>query len=274
MPTTSDKFKSHLRSGFGWEPEFPDHRDFRLSQMPKLRPATDPGPPSFSLRDYCSPVRNQLNIGSCVGFSTCAAVELLRRRDADEHSTIYSPLFAYYYARIEDGLEWKNIDAGAYIRDSMKVAARIGVCPESRYLYKPQRFKEQPPPSAVKEARRWKTGAYYACNSTSEIMRAIASGFPVVGGFSCFANMFTEEVDRTGHVPMPEGGFEGGHAVCFISYDTEARRFGFKNSWSEEWGDAGFGTLPFDFINDGLADDFWCLTQESPDTRQDRDLAA
>lgn len=259
------------RKGFGWEPEFPDHRDFKLSAAPRVAKATIPT--TFSMREFCSPVRDQGRLGSCVGFSICAAIELLRRRDADEHSTIYSPLFAYYHARVADGLEWKGVDAGAYIRDGAKIAAKIGVPPESKWKYDISRFAETPHKTAMKEAARWKSGPYYRCTMLDEIIRAIATGYPVVGGFSCFENLFRPEVDRSGDIPMPSGSFQGGHAVCFVGYDLNTRRLILRNSWGESWGSGGYGTLPFDYVTEGLATDFWAISSESPETRQDRPLS-
>jgi hypothetical protein len=36
-----------------------------------------------------------------------------------------------------------------------------------------------------------------------------------------------------------------------------------RNSWGTEWGSYGYGWLPYQYVLDGLADDFWCiLTRE------------
>ncbi len=38
---------------------------------------------------------------------------------------------------------------------------------------------------------------------------------------------------------------EGGHVVTIVGYDREG--FIFKNSWSEQWGDRGYGRMTYDF---------------------------
>jgi C1A family cysteine protease len=248
--------------GFGWSPQPPDYRDYRLSAS-KLS-AVGSLPRKWSLREHDSPVRDQGNIGSCTGFAMCGVIEMLRRTDEDNLSTIYSPLFAYYFGRIEDGAEWASIDSGAYIRDLAKVAARIGVCPESSWKYEPAKFARKPSASAIKAASRWKSGKYYALKTVEEIKVALVAGYGVMGGFSCFSNMFTQEVDRTGKIPMPGGGFEGGHAVKFSGYDDDQARFtDMKNSWSGKWGDHGYGSLPYAFVEQGLATDFWAIEREA-----------
>lgn len=51
----------------------------------------------------------------------------------------------------------------------------------------------------------------------------------------------------TGEVTIPEKGKEilmGGHVVVLTGYDSATETFTFKNSWSNQWGTNGFGTIP------------------------------
>lgn len=247
--------------GFGWRPEFPDVRDYRIARL--LGPGAPPPPDSFSFRKDQSPVRNQGAIGSCVGMSTAGAVECLRRKDLDEYSTIYSPIFLYYEARKLQG--WVDVDSGCYIRDAVKTAQKVGVAVESHWPYREDRFTDSPSSTAYEGATRWKLGAYFRCDTGPDILKALEQGYPVVGGFVCYSNMFTREVDRTGIVPLPgaEDYVLGGHAVLFTGWDKERKLVEFKNSWGPEWGDGGYGWLPYRYIDDrNMSDDFWCLTEE------------
>ena len=244
--------------GMGWVPDVPDFRDLRFS----ARASVVPG--SRSLRERMSPVRDQGDLGSCVGHAVCAAVEYLRRTDDDLYDTVYSPLFVYYGARRAWG--WQEEDTGAYIRDGVKVVQREGVPPEGRWPYRVDRFTHEPMPTAREEATRWQLGSYRRAETLTDVLTALSDGAPVVGGFACYSSMFTEEVDRTGDVPMPGRGdvLLGGHAVCFCGYDGSRQRVLFKNSWGEEWGDGGYGTLPYAYVGSrSLSDDFWVLSQES-----------
>lgn len=73
--------------------------------------------------------------------------------------------------------------------------------------------------------------------------------------------------------PSPGDAVQGGHAVVAIGYDNN-RRIGDKkgalkirNSWGTDWGEEGYGWLPYAYITEGLAVDFWSLfKQEYVDT--------
>ena len=40
----------------------------------------------------------------------------------------------------------------------------------------------------------------------------------------------------------------GWHAIAICGYDDAAGRLQFKNSWGPMWGDTGFGTIPYDYV--------------------------
>ena len=90
----------------------------------------------------------------------------------------------------------------------------------------------------------------------------LASGYPFVFGFTVYDSFDSEEVAKTGVVPMPSSGEQplGGHAVLAVGYDDEQRRFIVRNSWGTEWGMQGYFTMPYVYLlDDGLADDFWTI---------------
>jgi C1A family cysteine protease len=85
---------------------------------------------------------------------------------------------------------------------------------------------------------------------------------PVVFGFSVYESFESDEVAKTGTVLMPDKSEQllGGHAVVLCGYDDETKRFLVRNSWGEEWGQAGYFTLPYEYVTDpNLASDFWVV---------------
>jgi C1A family cysteine protease len=100
------------------------------------------------------------------------------------------------------------------------------------------------------------------------IRRAVASGYAIVFGISVYESFESDGATATGNIQMPEESEDllGGHALVICGYDDDYRRVKFRNSWSEEWGDGGYGTLPYDYVlNPSLASDFWVIRLvESP----------
>ena len=81
---------------------------------------------------------------------------------------------------------------------------------------------------------------------------------PSVAGVGVYESWMTPAVDKTGVIPMPKKGEEllGGHAICIVGYDDKKKRFKFKNSWSDEWGDRGYGYLLYSYITK-YGNDYW-----------------
>jgi C1A family cysteine protease len=52
----------------------------------------------------------------------------------------------------------------------------------------------------------------------------------------------------------------GGHAVMAVGYDDKTKRLLFRNSWGAAWGRAGYGEMPYGYVESrDLSDDFWCI---------------
>jgi hypothetical protein len=90
---------------------------------------------------------------------------------------------------------------------------------------------------------------------------------------------------RSGKIPFPVKADrrEGGHAVAAMGYDdrlsvrhpyagSESRgAILIRNSWGAAWGDGGYGWLPYEYVLQGLAIDWWTvLKQEWVDTNSSR----
>jgi C1A family cysteine protease len=152
-------------------------------------------------------------------------------------------------------------DSGMVVRDAMKVLAKDGCPSEVSYPYSMQLSDAGPPASLDSEASQHRIATYYKCPSLMTIKASISQGYPVVGGFEVPPGMMDELCALSGAVPLfgPGEAPEGGHSVLFVGYDDDVRRLCFMNSWGEGWGDKGFGYLPYSYVTEGLADDFWTI---------------
>ena len=105
---------------YGWVPDLPDHRDKSYSVL-ALAAATLPE--SIDLRPECSPIENQLELGSCTANALVGNLEYLKMKSLDKLLD-FSRLFIYYNERVIS--HTVNIDSGASLRDGIKTLAKKG----------------------------------------------------------------------------------------------------------------------------------------------------
>lgn len=243
-----------LRNIHGWLPERPDHRDRPLTVV------GTPPPKAASAEQYCTGIEDQGELGSCTANASTSAFEAWLNRQGLWQGEQFSRLFQYYYTRILSGFP-RAQDSGAYVRDTMRALRDFGVCVEKLWPYDPARLGEPPPYAAIKDARKHQLLAYLKCNSLDDIKRSVSEGFHVVIGFSVPDTISSVETNSKGIIKFPDPGeaIIGGHAVSVVAYDDDTQMLKFQNSWGKWWGSNGFGFLPYRFVNEGLAFDFWTI---------------
>ena len=90
-------------------------------------------------------------------------------------------------------------------------------------------------------------------------------------GFTVYASI--DRARGTGKIPFPARGENvvGGHAVVAVGYDDHcvirnpndnSETTGailIRNSWGSGFGDGGYGWLPYEYVRQRLAVDWWSL---------------
>ena len=278
--------------GMGWLRDLPDFRDYTeqheaISSHLQAIGVTDPGAVSLStsvdLRAWCSPVENQGSLGSCTANAVVGLVEYFERRAAGKYIDA-SRLFLYKATR--DLLHWTG-DTGAYLRSTIGALALFGVPPEEYWPYQIAAFDKEPTAFCYSFAQNYQAISYYRLDPPgsapadllARIKANLAAGLPPVFGFTAYSSI--AQAGTTGRIPYPGSGEKvlGGHAMLVIGYDdnltitntnTHAMTRGallVRNSWGPGWGDHGYGAMPYDYVTNRLAVDFWSLVkQEWTDT--------
>jgi C1A family cysteine protease len=246
---------------YGWVPDLPDQRDHTYAVPARLTTSIQA---NVDLREQCPPVYDQGELGSCTANAIAAALEFDMM--AQGMSDVWTPsrLFIYYNERVMEGTV--DSDAGAQIRDGIKSVASQGDCPEDEWPYDISQFAVQPPQSCYDDAVKHKAVLYQSVSQNLADMKGcLASGFPFVYGFTVYESFESDAVakgDKAGWVPMPQADEQaiGGHAVIAVGYDDDDRVFICRNSWGDQWGDAGYFYMPYAYLlDDNLADDFWTI---------------
>ena len=242
-----------------------DTRDFKLETLkPQLTEQALTLPDVVDHTPDMSPVKDQGQLGSCVGFAVSAMKECQERKEHLEEIAKgkrgrpkiydYSEAWVYWNAKQLD--PWGIEDEGTSIRYAMKVLQKIGVPTEKGWPY-----KDVNDVTAIGEPKRWATlvarwaliESYYRVDTLNGLKLALIDG-PVPIGVPCFYEIFF--VDDSGIVPYPARPSEiyGGHAICAVGFDNNKQLIKFKNSWGRGWGENGYGYLPYRYVNDFLWD--------------------
>jgi len=254
----SKSAKEKKKYKYGWKPDIPDTRDQAFSATFSLLQAL---PPKFSLRDRCPPVVDQGNLGSCTANAIGSAHFFDQMKQNAPKPFQPSRLFIYYNERSMEGTV--SCDCGASIRDGFKSIAKEGVCPESLWVYDIAKFAIKPPGGAYTEALDHQALQYMRIQQTLGQMKGcLVEGYPFVFGFTVYKSFESDDVKRTGIVPLPYNGEEtvGGHAVMAVGYDDAKQYFLVQNSWGKNWGDHGYFYMPYSYLTDSdLATDFWTV---------------
>lgn len=246
---------------YGWVPDIPDFRD---KMYGAVRPIPATLPSKVDLRSHCSPIEDQGQLGSCTANALVGALEYLELKECKPHEkhkySNLSRLFLYYNERVIEGTI--ATDSGAMLRDGIKTLAKQGVCTETNWPYSVANFTKRPPKGCYQEGEKHQILSYARLNTLDEMRATLAEGFPFVFGFSVYESFESQAVAKNGVTNMPEAGEKqlGGHAVLAVGYDDASKRVIVRNSWGTGWGQKGYFTMPYAYLQDrNLSDDFWTI---------------
>jgi C1A family cysteine protease len=289
-----------IDKGMGWLPELPSIKDFTpqqeqiqplLSSAQVAKPADVSTPDSVDLRQWFSEVEDQGQLGSCTANAGVGLVEYFERKAFGNHINA-SRLFLYKASR---NLMQQTGDTGAYLRTTMGALVLFGVPPEDYWPYNIASFDKEPPPFCYAFGQNFRAIKFYRLdppNTAKDALLArikanLVANLPSMFGFTVYSSI--SQAGATGEIPYPTRGekVEGGHAIVAAGYDdnkkVENRNRGgeettgallIRNSWGPDWGEEGYGWLPYEYVLRGLAVDWWSLIKDewidtgqfSPDT--------
>lgn len=255
-----------ITHGMGWSPDLPDFRDYHPLHS-KVEPVMSRVnilsalPPLVDLREWCPPIEDQGQIGSCTAQAGVALFEYFQNRVYGTHTDM-SRLFVYKTTR--NLLRWTG-DTGAFLRTTMGAMRLFGAPPESFWPYDTSRFDEEPPPWLYSMAKEYQAVNYVRLDTVKgqELIDRLKSyawaGFATMFGFTVYNSIYRVGGDGMIPIPTAQDYVVGGHAVVIVGYSDNRQAFLIRNSWGRGWGADGYGWMPYEYILKGLASDFWTL---------------
>jgi len=221
-------------------------------------------------------------LGSCTANAGVGLVEYFEHRAFGTHLDA-SRLFLYKVAR---NLMGEVGDTGAYLRSTMGALTLFGTPPEKYWNYTDvdPDFDEEPSAFCYAYAQNYQALQYYRLDTygtdpnilLDRIKTYLSAGLPSMFGFSVFSSY--SQANLNGAFPFPTDGEKhvGGHAVVAVGYDDKKRKntnpggketigaLIIRNSWGTQWAAScsiapGYGWLPYEYVLEGLAVDWWSL---------------
>lgn len=275
--------------GTGWLPPLPDLRDYtekkpeiaHMAKKLKLPKGKELKalPEKVDLRKWCSPVENQKNLGACTAHAAAGIIEYFEKKANNKYIDA-SRLFIYKTTR---NLMQVTGDTGAWLRNTMGAMVLCGVPDEKYWPYTDANpdFDKEPGSFVYAIADNYEALKYFCHDPQGEnvaggdvllsVKKYLAAGIPSMFGFWGFSSF--DSCDVVGGIPFPCPGEQAqwGHAIVAIGYDdskklkntrcnkTTTGAFLIRNSWGTTWGEQGYGWVPYEYVNNKLATDFWSL---------------
>ncbi|NND95811.1 MAG: C1 family peptidase [Pirellulaceae bacterium] len=231
-------------------------------------------PRHVDLRDddeglYFSPPDNQGRLHASSTFACLALIEYFERRTMGR-TFDGSALFLYEMARKLAGVTG-NSSVG--IRATLKALRQCGAPPEEMWPYRDAPLDEAPAHASLLGFSQPLSGMVYfrldppeqsGSHNLALLKSFLAAGFPVALGFTVPRSLTDD-----GLIPYrPKfDSYRGGQTVLAVGYDDQQTNANHgallvRSSWGPNWGDAGYGWLPYAMVTHRQAADLWTVVSK------------
>jgi C1A family cysteine protease len=261
----------------GWQKSLPDFRDYSLesaemrAMLERLSPAPnarDDAADAENLAAYFPEIDDQGPINSSAAQACVDLVQYFDRR-ALGRTVRLSKLFV---CQSTQRLIGSTGNGGIDLRSTLKAITSFGIPYEQHWPYDVDKVNDEPAAFLYAFAERFRSIRYLRLdirNQTGPETLAVVKSFLDAGFPSAFGFSVPTSISRDGDIPYRPtfDTIQGGQAVIAVGYADEhisgtkgALRI--RNSWGSRWGDGGYGWLPYAYVEEQLAADFWTVISD------------
>lgn len=199
-------------------------------------------PKVYSVKQYCPEVKSQGQAGTCTAFSGTSYYKLLYKKNKGKIIDL-SERHIYENALLADAFEGNNYE-GTTLDAILNCFKYYGCCPAIDWVYNDQSQGMPSTADYMKHGLDFRIKEYYWAvndgNTTHDVL-AIKKAIVAYKGLYCafqlpedFENYTNGTIKNANIVP------EDCHAMLVVGYDDNKQAFQLLNSWSKDWGEAGF----------------------------------
>lgn len=210
-------------------------------------------PASVDLSTHAMPVGNQGGVGSCAAWAADYTALGYWENTQGIPGGGLAPM--YTYSQVTGGHDY-----GSTIEGNLSIDEK-GVDNQTDYYQGNYDYTDMPAAGEKANAVNWKLTGFsnlpvqMSSSSTvtqQSIETALAAGLPVVIGIPVYSNFFSVGSANHGYYADVSGNFAGNHAITALGYNSQGLVI--ENSWGTGWGDAGWATLSWSFVNGHVFD--------------------
>ncbi|NMF82495.1 hypothetical protein [Nodosilinea sp. P-1105] len=239
------------------------------------------------LTPWCPPIDHQGSLRSCSAHAILALVEYFQNRSTKS----YHKLSRLFLHQVTQNLMGISGNVGTSLRETAKAMVLFGSPPEQYWPYDEEKLGVKPDSFCFAYAKNYQALKYFRLDTVDQgdircsrktllwqIKAMLVAGFPCAFGFTLYQSTNFEILDD-GTIPLPCDSYldGGGHAVVAVGYSdfhqviyangepvedsVSQGALLIRNCLGEDWGDHGYGWLPYEYVLRGLTFDWWCLVK-------------
>ena len=232
---------------------------------------------TVDMRDLCSPVRDQGDLGSCSSFAATAMYEIIvnAANPAAASKADLSERYLFYHSNVLTG----KPDGGSNFRAQLEVLGSHGICAERLYRYTTDVLTTAPTAEAHADAEKHRVvlakeiklrhgGSKYDDIKENRrlLTSALSEGYAVGIALALYDNFGKEP---GGLVSLPDTNvnkFTGHHAMVIVGYSEEGNCYIVRNSWGVNFGDRGYCYISRVYVEDPEFAHFACIIAQTTET--------